>query len=65
MDIENVLKLRNDLVNTPLGPLLLEYLQDILTENACTVKDGENIKGFAECIQAIKDIPKVVESKRG
>ena len=65
MEIENVLRLRNELVYTSLGEDLLSYLQDILTKNACIPnKDGENIKGFAECIQAIKDIPKTVENMR-
>ena len=37
-------------------------IKDILTKNACIPnKDGENIKGFAECIQAIKDILLIVE----
>lgn len=61
----NLIKLRNELLNTPLGDALLEYLQDIITDEACKVnKNAENIKGMCEIVQRIKDIPQRVEKIR-
>ena len=61
----NLIRLRNELCNTSLGTVLLEYLQDIITDEACKVnKNAENIKGMCEIVQRIKDIPQRVENIR-
>jgi hypothetical protein len=57
MDREYLLKLRNELVNTKLGELLLQYLQDKATSEVNKKISKDDITGFLLCIQAIKDIP--------
>ena len=57
MDREYLLKLRNELVNTKLGDLLLQYLHDIATGDVHKRISKDDIAGFLLCIQAIKDIP--------
>ena len=63
MDREYLLKLRNELVNTELGDLLLQYLHDIATGDVNKRIAREDISGFLLCIQAIKDIPSKVDKK--
>lgn len=61
MEREYLLTLRNDLINTHLGTLLLKYLQDIATDDACKPSvSADELKGFMKCIQKIKDIPNKV-----
>lgn len=61
MEREEFLILRNELINTHLGELLLKYLHNLATERACrTTYSGDQLKGFAEAIQCIKDIPSKV-----
>ena len=63
MDREYLLKLRNELVNTQLGELLLQYLHDKATSEVGKKISGADISGFLLCIQAIKDIPSLVDRK--
>jgi hypothetical protein len=61
MEREHLLKLRNELINTQLGELLLKYLHDIATEDAPKpAVNADELKGFLKCIQKIKDIPSKV-----
>ena len=63
-DREDLLTLRNDLILQPTGGLLLEYLTDYITAEACKNRNAEQIKGMCELVQQIKDIPKKVEKMR-
>lgn len=63
MDREYLLKLRNELVNTKLGDLLLQYLHDMATGDVHKRISKDDITGFLLCIQAIKDIPSKVDKK--
>ena len=63
MDREYLLRLRNELVNTSLGDLLLKYLHDKATADVGKRISSADISGFLLCIQAIKDIPSLVEKK--
>ena len=63
MDREYLLKLRNELVNTQLGDLLLQYLHDKATSEVGKKISSSDISGFLLCIQAIKDIPSLVDRK--
>ena len=63
MDREYLLKLRNELVNTKLGDLLLQYLHDIETGEVHKRTSKEDRAGYLLCIQAIKDIPAKVDKK--
>ena len=65
MEIEQLLTLRNELVETHLGELLFKYLHDIATDGACKpATNSDELKGFLRAIQKIKDIPSKVEKMR-
>ena len=64
MDRKYLLKLRNELVNTQLGDLLLEYLHNKATSEVHKKISKDDIAGFLLCIQAIKDIPSLVDKKQ-
>ena len=58
MDREYLLQLRNQLINTELGDILLDYLQDFITSEGCKATvSGDAIKGMCQIVQQIKDIP--------
>ena len=60
---EILLRLRNDLLQQPIGSMLLDYLSDYITAEACGVnRNAEQIKGMCELLQRIKDIPQKVEN---
>jgi hypothetical protein len=63
MDREYLLRLRNELVNTKLGDLLFEYLHNKATSEVGKKIGKDDISGFLLCIQAIKDIPSLVDKK--
>ena len=65
MQTEELLRLRNELINRDLGDLLLVYLQDYITDESCKVGDNSReIKGMCQLVQQIKKIPKVAENSR-
>ena len=64
MDREYLLKLRNELVQAPLGCLMFEYLHDYATAYVGKKIAKEDIAGFLQCIQVLKDIPSLVEQKK-
>lgn len=63
MERQYLLRLRNDLVNTQLGEILLKYLHDRATSEVNKKISKDDIAGFLLCIQAIKDIPDLVDKK--
>lgn len=63
MDRENLVKIRN-LLATADGKLLVNYLGDYITDNACKNRDASEIKGMCELLQQIKLIPGKVEQSR-
>lgn len=63
MDIENLVKIRNYL-KAEEGQLLVNYLTDYITENACLKREPSEIKGMCELVQQIKLIPNKVEQAR-
>ena len=63
-NIEDLLRLRNELSDKQLGNILLNYLQDLVTSYAVSNLDAIEIKGMCRLLQDIKDIPKVVENER-
>jgi hypothetical protein len=60
--IEDLLRLRNEIIQQPIGGVLLEYLSDYITAEACKNRNAEQIKGMCELVQRIKDIPSKVEN---
>jgi len=54
-------KLRNLLIHQEEGKMLLEYLQDYVTQEATKSREALEIKGMCALIQKIKEIPAVVE----
>lgn len=63
-EIEELLRLRNELLSSDLGIILLNFLQDDLTSYAVQNLDAIEIRGMARMIQDIKDIPRTIEQKR-
>lgn len=62
MDRENLLRIRNYLA-APEGSLLLGYLQDYITKQACLKREASEIKGMCELVQQVKNIPGEVEKQ--
>jgi len=60
MDKQNLPRIRNYLAQQD-GALLLEYLQDYITRQACSIREPSEIKGMCELVQQIKNIPGEVE----
>lgn len=56
MDIETLVKLRN-YISCDEGKLLIEYLSDYITDNACKRREPYEIKGMCELLQQVKSIP--------
>ena len=52
-----IITLRNNLFNTNTGKLLIDYLQDFLTSEACRNCNGDELRGMAKLVQEIKKIP--------
>ena len=58
---EDLLRLRNDLIQKDLGNILLAFMQDYVTEQSVKNLDATEIKGMCRLIQQLKDIPEKVE----
>ncbi len=63
LDTENLVRIRNYL-NCQEGQLLVNYLMDYITKNACMKREASEIKGMCELVQQIKQIPDEVEEIR-
>lgn len=63
MKIDELVRVRN-VIQSYEGQLLLSYLQDYITENACKNRDASELKGMCELVQRIKELPTLVEKKR-
>jgi hypothetical protein len=63
METENLIRLRNYIVTNE-GSLLINFLSDYITENACKSREASEIKGMCELLQQIKSIPNKVEQLR-
>ena len=60
MNIENLYKIRNILL-TESGKLLITFMDDYITENACKSRDANEIKGMCELLHKVKNIPALAE----
>jgi ferritin len=60
---EDLLRLRNELSQRELGKVLLNFLQDYVTEQAVKNLDAIEIKGMCRLIQQVKNIPEMVDNK--
>jgi hypothetical protein len=61
---EDLLRLRNEVIQQPIGGMLLAYLQDYITAESCNNRNAEQIKGMCELVQQIKNIPKKLENRK-
>ena len=61
---EDLLQLRNEIMQRPIGVILLAYLQDYISEMATTPLDAAEIKGMCKLVKQLKDIPTQVERKK-
>ena len=57
---ELLLSIRNQILQQPIGGVLLSYLQDYITAEACKNRNADEIKGMCELVQQIKEIPENV-----
>ena len=62
MNIDNLYLVRNFL-QTDTGDLLINYLSNYITENACKNREASEIKGMCELLHQIKKIPQLVDKK--
>lgn len=63
MDMDNLVKLRNYL-ECKEGCLLITYMSDYITENACKNREASEIKGMCELLHRIKSIPNEVNKRK-
>jgi hypothetical protein len=63
MDREYLLVIRNEFNNARVGDLTLKYLHDYATKYVGKKIAKEDISGFLQCIQVLKDIPAEVDKK--
>ena len=63
-DLQELIKLRNELINTPLGDCLFKFLHDFVTEESCKNIDAMEVKGMCRLIQELKSIPSKLEVKK-
>jgi hypothetical protein len=63
-EIDDLLTLRNELMQRDLGIVVLRFLQDTVTSYAAKNLDAMEIKGMCRLIQDLKDIPDKVEKMR-
>ncbi|MCD7779812.1 MAG: hypothetical protein LUH05_03990 [Candidatus Gastranaerophilales bacterium] len=63
MDMENLVKLRNYL-ELKEGGLLITYMSDYITENACKNREASEIKGMCELLHKVKSIPNEVNKRK-
>lgn len=54
---ELLLSIRNQILQQPIGGVLLNCMQDYITSEACTGRSAEEIKGMCALVQYVKEIP--------
>ena len=63
MDREYLLTIRNEFIETQAGELVFQYLHDYATKYVGKKIAKEDISGFLQCIQVLKDIPNEIDKK--
>lgn len=63
MNTDNLIRIRNYLKQEE-GNLLVNYLSDYITLNACGKREASEIKGMCELLHQIKTIPDKVNNLR-
>lgn len=61
---EDLLAIRNEILQQNVGKSLLAFLQDKVTDYATKNLDAIEIKGMCRLIQDLKDIPEVVQKTK-
>lgn len=62
-DLQELIRLRNEIINTPIGDILFSFLHDYITEEACKNIEPTEIKGMCRLVQELKNIPNKLEAK--
>ena len=62
-DLQDLVTLRNELINKPLGDVLFNFIHDFITEEACKCIDSREIKGMCRLAEELKKIPSKLEAK--
>lgn len=60
-EIQDLVTIRNEILNTPCGDVLLKFLHDFITDCATRNCDSAEIKGMCRIVQELKDVPKKLE----
>ena len=63
MDREYLLIIRNEFNQARVGEITLKYLHDYATQNVGKKIAKDDISGFLQCIQVLKDVPSLVDRK--
>ena len=61
---EELLTIRNEIINAKCGDILLRFLHDYITDCATRNCDSAEIKGMCRIVQALKDVPKELDKGR-
>lgn len=61
---ENLLAIRNEILQQNVGKSLFAFLHDKVTEYATKNFDAIEIKGMCRLIQDLKDLPEVVQKMK-
>ena len=61
---QDLLVIRNEIINADCGVILLRFLHDFVTDCATRNCDPAEIKGMCRMLQAFKDIPSEIDKRR-
>lgn len=65
MEREHLLRIRNEIINAPIGALLFSFMYDFTTQEACKNINADELKGMCRLIQELKDVPKKLTNMKG
>lgn len=64
MEYENLLQIRNEIIKTPAGGLLFQFMHDYITQEACKNINADELKGMCRLVQELKSIPNKLQNAR-
>lgn len=63
MEREKLLKIRNEIINTPQGAVFFQFMHDFITQEACKGINADELKGMCRLVQEFKNIPLKLQQK--
>ena len=61
---DDLLLLRNEIIQAPVGDVLFRFLHNKITDYATKNLDAIEIKGMCRLVQDLKNIPEVVQKMK-